>query len=109
MKATCVQCDPLCLPCHQGLWRGLCAVNCRAALGRHPHRDAPDQRRVQFQGGLGRLKKSKFGPILYHDVIFGDASYRIMDFNALEGWVSFHHLLHWLLGGAVLACGSVAR
>jgi hypothetical protein len=64
---------------------------------------------MQFRGGLGWLKKSKFGPILYHDVIFGDASYRIMDFNALEGWVSFHHLLHWLLGGAVLACGSVAR
>jgi E3 ubiquitin-protein ligase UBR1 len=44
-----------------------------------------------------RLDKSKFGPILYHDVIFGDASYRIVDFNVLEGWVSFHHSLHWLL------------
>ncbi|KAK2464879.1 hypothetical protein APHAL10511_002955 [Amanita phalloides] len=44
-----------------------------------------------------RLDRTKFGPIQYHDVIFGDAKYTVVDFNVLEGWVSFHHSLHWLL------------
>ena len=44
-----------------------------------------------------RLDKTKFDPIQHHDVIFGEAKYAIVDFNVLEGWVSFHHSLHWLL------------
>ncbi|KAF8629016.1 hypothetical protein AX17_005872 [Amanita inopinata Kibby_2008] len=44
-----------------------------------------------------RLDRTKFSPIAYHDVIFGDAKYTIVNFNILEGWVSFHHSLHWLL------------
>ncbi|KAJ7596572.1 hypothetical protein C8J56DRAFT_850021 [Mycena floridula] len=44
-----------------------------------------------------RLDRTKFLPIAFHEVIFGDTEYRIIDFDVLEGWVSFHHSLHWLL------------
>ncbi|KAM6497717.1 hypothetical protein JOM56_005665 [Amanita muscaria] len=44
-----------------------------------------------------RLDRAKFSPIAYHDVIFGEAKYTIVDFSVLDGWVSFHHSLHWLL------------
>ena len=44
-----------------------------------------------------RLDRSKFPPIAFHEVMFGDASYNIVEFDVLEGWVSFHHSLHWLL------------
>jgi E3 ubiquitin-protein ligase UBR1 len=44
-----------------------------------------------------RLDKTKFPKPMLHEVEFGDAQYRIVDFNVLEGWVSFHHSLHWLL------------
>lgn len=46
---------------------------------------------------VDRLDRSKFGPISFHQVVFGDASYRIINFDVLDGWVSFHHSLHWLL------------
>ncbi|PFH47196.1 hypothetical protein AMATHDRAFT_152756 [Amanita thiersii Skay4041] len=45
----------------------------------------------------GCLDSTKFSPIMYHDVTFGDEEYTIVDFNVLDGWVSFHHSLHWLL------------
>ena len=32
-----------------------------------------------------------------HNVIFGSTPYNLVDFNVMEGWVSFHHSLHWLL------------
>ena len=44
-----------------------------------------------------KLDKSKFSKPAYHDVLFGDVEYTIVDFDILEGWVSFHHSLHWLL------------
>jgi len=44
-----------------------------------------------------RLDKNKFSKPMLHEVEFGDAQYKIIDFNVLEGWVSFHHSLHWLL------------
>jgi len=44
-----------------------------------------------------RLDKNKFSKPMLHEVEFGDARYQIVDFNVLEGWVSFHHSLHWLL------------
>ncbi|EPQ61239.1 hypothetical protein GLOTRDRAFT_113648 [Gloeophyllum trabeum ATCC 11539] len=44
-----------------------------------------------------RLDRSKFTPIAFHDVEFGGAPYHIVNFDVLEGWVSFHHSLHWLL------------
>ncbi|KZV80483.1 hypothetical protein EXIGLDRAFT_780904 [Exidia glandulosa HHB12029] len=44
-----------------------------------------------------RLEQDKYDSIQYHTVPFGGASYTIVDFSVLSGWVSFHHALHWLL------------
>lgn len=44
-----------------------------------------------------RLDKTKFNPIVFHDVKFGGSLYSIIQFDVLEGWVSFHHSLQWLL------------
>jgi E3 ubiquitin-protein ligase UBR1 len=44
-----------------------------------------------------RLDRTKFESIQFHDVTFGDAEYQIIQFDVLDGWVSFHHSLHWLL------------
>ncbi|KAF9073193.1 hypothetical protein BDP27DRAFT_1381774 [Rhodocollybia butyracea] len=37
------------------------------------------------------------GKVQFHTVFFGGALYQIVKFDVLEGWVSFHHSLHWLL------------
>ncbi|KAJ7086018.1 hypothetical protein B0H15DRAFT_844990 [Mycena belliarum] len=44
-----------------------------------------------------RLDRDKFGPIEFHEVFFGGRGYNVVKFDVLEGWVSFHHSLHWLL------------
>ncbi|KAJ6608860.1 hypothetical protein B0H10DRAFT_2166482 [Mycena sp. CBHHK59/15] len=44
-----------------------------------------------------RLDRTKFNPVEFHEVFFGDAAYQVVKFDVLEGWVSFHHSLHWLL------------
>lgn len=44
-----------------------------------------------------KLDRNKFSKPAYHDVLFGDVEYTIVEFDVLEGWVSFHHSLHWLL------------
>lgn len=44
-----------------------------------------------------RLDHDKFSQISFHEITFGDTAYRIIDFDVLEGWISFHHSLHWLL------------
>lgn len=44
-----------------------------------------------------RLDRTKFQPISFHGVEFGHSHYQIIEFDVLEGWVSFHHSLHWLL------------
>ncbi|KAH7907045.1 hypothetical protein BJ138DRAFT_1015142, partial [Hygrophoropsis aurantiaca] len=44
-----------------------------------------------------RLDTHKFSAPVFHDVNFGGVNYEIVDFDVLEGWVSFHHSLHWLL------------
>jgi E3 ubiquitin-protein ligase UBR1 len=43
------------------------------------------------------LDKTKFGPIEMHTVRFSDIDYEVVKFDVLQGWVSFHHSLHWLL------------
>ncbi|OSX68023.1 hypothetical protein POSPLADRAFT_1129207 [Postia placenta MAD-698-R-SB12] len=40
---------------------------------------------------------TRFPPVLFHDVNFGDTPYQVVDFDVMEGWVSFHHSLQWLL------------
>jgi E3 ubiquitin-protein ligase UBR1 len=47
--------------------------------------------------GDDRLDKAKFTPITFHWIDFGGVSYHVVNFDVLEGWVSFHHSLHWLL------------
>ncbi|KAJ4473358.1 hypothetical protein C8J55DRAFT_562876 [Lentinula edodes] len=37
------------------------------------------------------------GKVQFHKIFFGGAIYQIIKFDVLEGWVSFHHSLHWLL------------
>ncbi|KAG6810828.1 hypothetical protein H0H92_010152 [Tricholoma furcatifolium] len=44
-----------------------------------------------------RLDRDKFGPIVFHGVSFAGLVYQVIKFDVLEGWVSFHHSLHWLL------------
>ncbi|KAG8220614.1 hypothetical protein J3R82DRAFT_2867 [Butyriboletus roseoflavus] len=44
-----------------------------------------------------KLDRNKFSKPAYHDVLFGNVDYTIVEFDVLEGWVSFHHSLHWLL------------
>lgn len=44
-----------------------------------------------------KLDENKFSKPAYHDVLFGDVEYTIVDFDVLDGWVSFYHSLHWLL------------
>ena len=43
-----------------------------------------------------KLDKNKFSKLACHDVLFGDVKYLIVEVDVLEGWVSFHHSLHWL-------------
>ncbi|KAG8835783.1 hypothetical protein FRC17_001177 [Serendipita sp. 399] len=44
-----------------------------------------------------RLDPNFYTPISFHTVTFNDTSYRIVDFDGLSGWVSFHNAPHWLL------------
>ncbi|KAI5118525.1 hypothetical protein M0805_007693 [Coniferiporia weirii] len=44
-----------------------------------------------------RMERTNFAPIEFHDVTLGDKTAHIVKFDILEGWVSFHHSLHWLL------------
>ena len=44
-----------------------------------------------------RLDPKKFPPPEFHEVKFAGTTYEIVRFDVLEGWVSFHHSLHWLL------------
>lgn len=44
-----------------------------------------------------RMDREKFLPVEYHTVTLGDKTEEIVKFDIMEGWVSFHHSLHWLL------------
>ncbi|KAJ7485394.1 hypothetical protein FB451DRAFT_1431358 [Mycena latifolia] len=44
-----------------------------------------------------RLDRSKFAPVEFHEVFFCGRGWNVVQFDVLEGWVSFHHALHWLL------------
>jgi E3 ubiquitin-protein ligase UBR1 len=46
-----------------------------------------------------RLDPAKFSPPEFHEVSFGpgEKKWEVVKFDVLEGWVSFHHSLHWLL------------
>lgn len=40
---------------------------------------------------------TRFPPVSFHEVQFGGIAYDVVDFHVLNGWVSFHHSLQWLL------------
>lgn len=40
---------------------------------------------------------TRFPRVSFHHVDFGDTTYEIVEFDVMEGWVSFHHSLQWLL------------
>ncbi|KAJ7808109.1 hypothetical protein B0H14DRAFT_3762717 [Mycena olivaceomarginata] len=44
-----------------------------------------------------RLDHTKFEQVEFHQVVFGERAFDVVKFDVLEGWVSFHHALHWLL------------
>lgn len=44
-----------------------------------------------------RLDRTKFSQPSFHYVEFDGHQYKTLDFDVLDGWVSFHHSLHWLL------------
>lgn len=44
-----------------------------------------------------RLDREKYFPIVSHFVEFNNSRYEAIDFNCLNGAISFHHGLHWLL------------
>lgn len=61
-----------------------------------------------FNPSFLAMDREKFSPIKYHKVIFGAGYkdeetkartklYEVVRFDVAEGWVSFHHSLHWLL------------
>ncbi|PCH33185.1 hypothetical protein WOLCODRAFT_111408 [Wolfiporia cocos MD-104 SS10] len=40
---------------------------------------------------------TRFPPVHFHEVIFAERTFRVVEFDVMEGWVSFHHSLQWLL------------
>lgn len=44
-----------------------------------------------------RLDRLKYRSIIPHVVEFNNATYKVVKFDVLEGWISFHQGLHWLL------------
>jgi E3 ubiquitin-protein ligase UBR1 len=40
---------------------------------------------------------TRFPRVAFHGVEFGDRTYDVVNFEVMEGWVSFHHSLQWLL------------
>ncbi|KIY52668.1 hypothetical protein FISHEDRAFT_34734 [Fistulina hepatica ATCC 64428] len=51
---------------------------------------------IQPSSGEPPLRGSG-GPVVFEQVRFGDATYSIVSFDVLQGRVSFHNSLHWLL------------
>ena len=36
-------------------------------------------------------------PVAFHEVVYGETTYKIIDFDVMDGPISFHHSLQWLL------------
>ncbi|KZT09063.1 uncharacterized protein LAESUDRAFT_723368 [Laetiporus sulphureus 93-53] len=45
----------------------------------------------------GQRDTTRFPPVLFHDVNFANRTYQVVKFDVMDGWVSFHHSLQWLL------------
>ena len=44
-----------------------------------------------------RNDRNRYPAVSFHKVNFGGDGYSIVKFDVADGWVSFHHALHWLL------------
>ncbi|KAL5535029.1 UBR1 [Sanghuangporus sanghuang] len=44
-----------------------------------------------------RIDRSKFQETKWHGATVGEKTVGVVEFDIMEGWVSFHHSLHWLL------------
>jgi E3 ubiquitin-protein ligase UBR1 len=44
-----------------------------------------------------RRDRNRYSAVVFHKVNFAGAGYTVVKFDVAEGWVSFHHALHWLL------------
>lgn len=40
---------------------------------------------------------ARFPPVTFHEVVYGETTYKIIDFDVMDGSISFHHSLQWLL------------
>ncbi|KAI9059537.1 hypothetical protein FKP32DRAFT_1596096 [Trametes sanguinea] len=40
---------------------------------------------------------ARFPPAVFHEVVYGETTYKIIDFDVMDGSISFHHSLLWLL------------
>lgn len=44
-----------------------------------------------------RRDLARFPPVAFHHVVFGETTYKIIEFDVMDGSISFHHSLQWLL------------
>ena len=44
-----------------------------------------------------RRDMSRFPPVNFHEVVYGETTYKIINFDVMDGSISFHHSLQWLL------------
>ncbi|KAH9850612.1 hypothetical protein C2E23DRAFT_734790 [Lenzites betulinus] len=44
-----------------------------------------------------RRDQARFPPVAFHHVLFGETTYKIVEFDVMDGYISFHHSLQWLL------------
>ncbi|KAI0651382.1 hypothetical protein C8Q79DRAFT_932987 [Trametes meyenii] len=44
-----------------------------------------------------RRDQARFPPVVFHEVVYGETTYKIIDFDVMDGSISFHHSLQWLL------------
>ena len=47
--------------------------------------------------GDDRRELARFPPVAFHEVVYGETTYKIIDFDVMDGPISFHHSLQWLL------------
>ncbi|KAI0757474.1 hypothetical protein C8Q80DRAFT_103676 [Daedaleopsis nitida] len=40
---------------------------------------------------------ARFPPVDFHEVVYGETTYKIINFDVMDGSISFHHSLQWLL------------
>ncbi|KAM5534387.1 hypothetical protein V8D89_011980 [Ganoderma adspersum] len=44
-----------------------------------------------------RRDTTRFPPVEFHEVLYGELTYKIINFDVMDGSISFHHSLQWLL------------